>query len=101
MAVLSLSYRTCPGVRETAPQLGGLTTRWHIVCVIAVLCSCVFAAPTSATAELRCRTVQPLEFTVQLVNAFPPLLIFSTLSLCRPAGGLKFYRVDLFLNELS
>jgi len=48
LAVLSLSYRRCRRARETAPQVRWVTTRWHIVCVIAVLCSCVLAVPARA-----------------------------------------------------
>jgi hypothetical protein len=48
MAVLSLSYRTCPGARGTALRVRWMTTRWHIVCIFAVLCICVLAVPARA-----------------------------------------------------
>ena len=48
MAVLSLSYRTVSQSAGTAPQVRWMTTRRHIVCVIAVLCSCVLAVPARA-----------------------------------------------------
>jgi hypothetical protein len=45
--------------------------------------------------------VEALEFVVQFVNACPPLFIFSTLHVRRPAEGFLFNRVDLLLNKLA
>jgi hypothetical protein len=48
-----------------------------------------------------CGGVEALEFTVQFINAFPPLFIFPTFHVSRPAESFSCYIVDLFLNEFA
>jgi hypothetical protein len=48
-----------------------------------------------------CGGVEALEFTLQLVNALPPLFILPTFYVRRPTEGFLFYVVDLFLNEFG